>query len=593
LIVEIFVLNKKYNKMNRSAFSKKIRQFKHLARKISSSQASTKWLKKFRRLGKELSFIFGKKQLLRWAATAAFLLPFQLSSAQIAFDSTAVTNPFNLQHFITSNTNMKGQCSMDFVDIDNDGDLDIFVGSGYNNGGPTYVPRLWFIQNTGTPTAPYFNSTQVAGFNLYPLGVYDYAVSPHFTDMDQDGDYDLLLTGWYGPGNVYYYQNTGTASNPSFASVSTNPFGMNINLTAGAFAKVTSGDIDADGDLDLFAGNLYNGGASIYYQLNTSTSATPSFGNTSSSPFGLSLPNSFTAAQELVDIDKDGDLDVFTQARYGSGGVYSNGLRFNPNQGTPQSPSFSSSQQLNAFGIQQVQGLLAPAFGDLDNDGDEDLMFIDFYGTFYYYENQSTYPMFEFDSSSFHTTENMGTLAFTLWQRQASNVGSVSVQVFDSGMGSATAGIDYILNSSTTFNFPLGFSYQTVNVQILDDALLEGQETIILQLTSPSAGTSLGTNSTTTIYINDDETTSNEHLEHAVSVEVFPNPVVDQLQIKFAERGRHYVKLFDMSGKQLISKSFNQQQSMLDLHDLPTSVYQLEIYNKEGQVVHRQLIVKD
>lgn len=51
--------------MNRSIFSKKISQFKQLARKIVKRTFSSQMLNQFKRLGKELQYVFGKKQLIR------------------------------------------------------------------------------------------------------------------------------------------------------------------------------------------------------------------------------------------------------------------------------------------------------------------------------------------------------------------------------------------------------------------------------------------------------------------------------------------------------------------------------------------------
>ncbi len=89
--------------------------------------------------------------------------------------------------------------------------------------------------------------------------------APTFADIDGDGDLDAFVGN--KDGNTRYYQNTGTASSPSFAAALTNPF----NLTdVGSVARPALADIDGDGDLDAFVGN--NDGNTLYFE-NTSAVA--------------------------------------------------------------------------------------------------------------------------------------------------------------------------------------------------------------------------------------------------------------------------------------------------------------------------------
>ena len=78
---------------------------------------------------------------------------------------------------------------------------------------------------------------------------------------------------------------------------------------------------------------------------------------------------------------------------------------------------------------------------------------------------------------------------------------SVELAVVD---GTATAGVDYTA-SSGTLSFLAGEASQTFEVVVLQDALVEPNETLQLILSNPSGGPELGTPSSTTLTLLDDD----------------------------------------------------------------------------------------
>ncbi len=161
-------------------------------------------------------------------------------------EQSGTANPFNgfdVGYFSTPS----------FADIDGDGDLDLVVGERDGN--------LNYYKNTGSATNPIY-SLQSGTDN--PLNSFDvgYRSTPSFADIDGDGDLDLVVGELYG--NLNYYKNTGSATNPLYSEQSgtANPFN---GFIVGISSTPSFADIDGDGDLDLVVGE-YDG--TLNYVLN-------------------------------------------------------------------------------------------------------------------------------------------------------------------------------------------------------------------------------------------------------------------------------------------------------------------------------------
>lgn len=184
-----------------------------------------------------------------------------------------------------------------FADLDSDGDFDLYVGEGQY--------RISFFRNTSA-TTPNFNYISDNPDGISGLGTF---VAPVLIDIDDDNDFDLF-TGQQD-GNILFFRNVGTRFNPSWANPLFNPFGLS---DVGSNSSPSFSDVDKDGDYDAFIGN--EAGNIIFFG-NTGTKTNPSFGFPQTNPFGLEDIGTYSAPT-FVDINNDGKEDLFVGSGTGS-----------------------------------------------------------------------------------------------------------------------------------------------------------------------------------------------------------------------------------------------------------------------------------
>ena len=234
-------------------------------------------------------------------------------------------------------------------DFDNDGDLDILV-SGKDSGGINSQLRVYKNNGNGT-----LNSTpiEVAGLNG---GYYDSSVA--WGDFDNDGDLDILVSGYKGSAQLRLYKNNG---NSTFDSTPIEVDGLNGGLYEGGLAW---GDFDNDGDLDILASGI-NSPGNLQQLRVYKNNGNGTFDPTQIEVAGLNS-GLYLGGAAWGDFDNDGDLDILA-----SGSVNSfEELRVYKNNGD----STFNSTPIEVAGSHGGLFDGGVAWGDFDNDGDLDIL---------------------------------------------------------------------------------------------------------------------------------------------------------------------------------------------------------------------------
>ena len=240
-------------------------------------------------------------------------------------------------------------------DLDNDGDLDVVLGSSGTRSGGVRVYRnngsLRFTRTFDNENAPYLwdihlgdvnndNRTDIIfglGGDFDQIGIYfnsgnlynwgglipaktgtgtgDEPRNIHLADIDGDGDQDIMSANYLSNQISYYPNGSIGGAGPSVVRLTSS------SQTRGP-RNVRTGDIDGDGILDFISTSVLDGKVAWYkgsgdgafgsqkiiHTYSTRSSGGGVSGNDPLGPRGL----------DVVDFDGDGDLDVFSTSEVGS-----------------------------------------------------------------------------------------------------------------------------------------------------------------------------------------------------------------------------------------------------------------------------------
>jgi len=287
-----------------------------------------------------------------------------------------------------------GSCLLTF-DADGDDDIELVLGDlAFSN--------LTMAVNNGSCGDAFCNEQIVnypqdrpADIPIFPAAFY--------LDVDTDGVKDFVaspnnINNSLDTDNVHWWKNNGADNNVDFQFQSKSLFG-NKMLDLGTGTSPTFVDVNADGLMDLVVGTVTSfkpygeKDARLYLFLNIGTSTEPDFELTDSDWLSFQQYNSdaFTFTPTFGDLDSDGDLDLLVGEEFGF-------LFYGENiagEGKPMEFAGIVPEWMNV----DVGQIATPLIYDLDKDGLNDLIIGERNGNVNFLKNigTPTEPMFDSD----------------------------------------------------------------------------------------------------------------------------------------------------------------------------------------------------
>lgn len=287
-------------------------------------------------------------------------------------------------------------------DMDNNNVVDLLLSNvSYNN--------LSYLNNGGTLDSSVMTSQDTMYPPNKPVDLFIFP-APYRVETNLDGQDDLVLSSFSSASSgspdmssnhrgIWRFKNTGTSSQPNFVFDSDNYLQGDM-FDPGAASIPRFADLNGDGLMDLvlsIANRFQQPGIStsqFYYFENT--------GNSQQAEFTLVDTNfadilQYNLGTEIVptfgDLDNDGDLDLIV-------GAISGYFHYIENIGSRTNPSFNINTPI--ITNTDVGADAAPYLFDLDEDGDLDLFVGNEQGRVYWFENSSlSTPTFNLKSSFF------------------------------------------------------------------------------------------------------------------------------------------------------------------------------------------------
>ena len=405
-------------------------------------------------------------------------------------------------------------------DYNNDGFLDVFI----SNRSETDVQPNYFYRNNGDNT--FTDVTAEAGFDNDSHMTFCSA----FFDYNNDGWQDIYLSSdkYFNQNFLYHNNGDGTFSDVSAAS------GTGIFIDA---MTTTIGDFNNDGWFDIYVTNTPTDGNVLFRNNGDGT-----FSNLAI--FSGTRLNSYAWGAVFLDADNDMDLDIYVSCEFdGSNPAY-------------RSSAFYKNRNNNTFENSRSSGFegdaaksYSNAVGDFNNDGFPDIAVSNInFENMYLWENQT------------ENTNNWLKVKLTGVQSNRDGIGSrLEISINGNKQYRYThCGEGYLSQNSNTEVFGLGTNDVVDYVKVtwlsgIVDYVENVNANQLLEITEGSY--SLGLNHTV-----------------KTGFSYYPNPIQNTLHLK-SENPIRSVRIYSLLGQEVFRKSFNNVRVDINTSNFESGIY--------------------
>ncbi|NNL33692.1 MAG: T9SS type A sorting domain-containing protein [Flavobacteriaceae bacterium] len=421
-------------------------------------------------------------------------------------------------------------------DYNNDGFLDVYISNrdevGFST--PNYLYR-----NNGDHTFTDVSTT--VGLNTDAHSSFCSA----FFDMDNDGDQDLFVANDRNIYPNFLYKNNGDGT---FTDISASS-GAGIYMDA---MSATIGDYNHDGWMDIYITNTFEG--NIFLRNN---------GNETFQDVATSTGTEFNAigwGSLFFDAENDMDLDIYVSGKLdGNPSLIPYAFYENHNDGTFSEPSPTGFESDNSSSY-------ANATGDFNNDGLFDIVVSnDFDDNMFLWENQTT------------TTNNYLKIKLEGTVSNRDGIGSV----IEIGIGAnkqyryTLCGEGYLSQNSSNEIFGLGSHTMVDYIKV---TWLSGIVDYFYNVNANQLFNITEGNGTLSI------------LNYPKSgLKIYPNPAENMLNIKSPER-INSVEIFNSLGQNIGDFDYDQNELKLNVSHLKPGTYFFKIESRNITHTHKIII---
>lgn len=425
-----------------------------------------------------------------------------------------------------------------YLDINNDGVKDLIAAPNCFTGCENKQGTLLYENNRSTDFPEFdFITKSFLQEDMIEVGMGSH---PVFFDHNADGLMDLVVgnagytdsTSSQGlRSSLFLYENIGTANQPVFQLINEDyAFISTINLdipnNRPAVRLIpTFGDMDGDGDEDMIVGG--DNGNIHYFENIAGQGNVANFVLNQAEYRGIDI--GVFAAPQLVDLNRDGLLDLIIGDRLGF-------INYYENIGTTTSAAYS-------FVTSQLGGVKTRRYNEFN--GNCIPFFFDDNGSYKLISGATNGYIYMYDSIEGNLGSNFYLVDSTYLNIKQGGWSSVSVAD---------------INNDNGFDLVVGNVAGGVN-------FYKGDSNIVNSVT--------------------------EITQKITDIFIYPNPTKNTITIDFSTNNlaNSSIQIIDIVGRTLLTKRITQRKETLDLNGFAQGIYFVKFSNQEGSKVYR--VVKE